>query len=148
MADSSLNGDKELKDALATVWEKIGFTRQHESDSITVPYHGAEAVQLAVRAVIAVTSVGASRAMSANIMIKLLIDHGMPQAMAVKLPSQIRKGAAMHDEWKSAFSSGKFVQKLGRSMSSAIVGTENLKKSRTAKLPQVRFKEPKAHFMN
>jgi hypothetical protein len=35
--------------------------------------------------------------------------------MAKKIYSQIRKGAVFHDEWKNAFTSGKFMQKNGRS---------------------------------
>jgi hypothetical protein len=54
-------------------------------------------------------------------MIKMLIERGMPEAMANKLPSQIRKGAAMHDAWKDAFASGRFVQKLGRTNTTAQV---------------------------
>jgi len=51
---------------------------------------------------------------STNIMISKLIDEGMIEPMALKLPSQIRKGAPLFDEWKGAFASKRFVQKLGR----------------------------------
>jgi len=104
--------DTTLNMALQDVWKKLGLT--FANAPVQVPYHGAEAVQTAVRAVIDVTPSGSARPMSANIMIKLLIDNGMPEAMAVKLPSQIRKGAPMHSEWKTAFAEERFLQKLGR----------------------------------
>ena len=44
--------------ALQSVWKKLGFSPNGPSVSIQVPYHGAEAVQCAVRAVIAVTPPG------------------------------------------------------------------------------------------
>ena len=69
-------------------------------------------------------------------MIKLLIDNGMPEAMAVKLPSQIRKGAPMHEEWKSAFNTGRFVQKLGRSTATANAAT-------VYSAPTVSYKKPR-----
>jgi len=92
---------------------------------------------------------------SANIMIKMLIERGMPEAMANKLPSQIRKGAAMHDAWKDAFASGRFVQKLGRTNTTTQVhaqanvpvypyqtGQPVFKKARTAAPVQSREESP------
>eukprot|EP00615_Pteridomonas_danica_P007739 CAMPEP_0114336224 /NCGR_PEP_ID=MMETSP0101-20121206/5565_1 /TAXON_ID=38822 ORGANISM="Pteridomonas danica, Strain PT" /NCGR_SAMPLE_ID=MMETSP0101 /ASSEMBLY_ACC=CAM_ASM_000211 /LENGTH=69 /DNA_ID=CAMNT_0001468077 /DNA_START=102 /DNA_END=308 /DNA_ORIENTATION=- len=64
-----------------------------------VPYHGAEEVKEAVRKVIAETEPGTQIPMSTNIMISKLIDEGMIEPMALKLPSQIRKGAPLFDEW-------------------------------------------------
>mmetsp|Transcript_22163 Transcript_22163/g.43665 ORF Transcript_22163/g.43665 Transcript_22163/m.43665 type:complete len:237 (+) Transcript_22163:219-929(+) len=131
MTESSADDDV-LKTALMEVWEKIGLEKQSNKCPIQVPYHGAEAVQTAVKAVIAVTPTGNNRPMSASIMMRLLVDHGLPEPMAMKLPSQIRKGAPMHDEWKDAFKTGRFVQKLGRSMSTNVSETDaNLKKART-----------------
>lgn len=105
-----------LPGALAECWKKIGIGPA--TAELAVPYHGAEAVQAAVRTVIEVTPVRSQRPMSTNIMIRLLMDHGMPEAMAIKLPSQIRKGASLHEEWKASFADERFVQKLGRSTTS------------------------------
>lgn len=86
-----------------------------------VPYHGAQEVQAAVRRIIYETEVGANIPMSTNIMVQRLIKEGMIEAMAAKLPSQIRKGAPLFVEWKTAFLTGRFVQKLGRSPTSHYV---------------------------
>jgi hypothetical protein len=79
-----------------------------------VPYHGAGEVLKAVRSLIDSTPVGSARPMSTSTMIKILIDDGMIKGMAKKLPSQIRRGGALYQEWKDAFSTRRFVQKLGR----------------------------------
>ena len=84
--------------ALEPVLEDLGIT---SGKPLVVPYHGAEAVQMAVRAVIPIFPPRTSRPMSANLMIKLLVDHGLPEAMANKLPSQIRKGASLSAAWKT-----------------------------------------------
>ena len=85
-----------------------------------VPYHGAEPVHVGVRAVIRATPRGARLPMSANRMMEILVSNGVHKGMAAKLPSQIRKGAILHEEWKAAFASGRFVQKLGRSSNEEI----------------------------
>ncbi len=121
--------DADIGAILQPVWKKLGLPLASTA-LVQVPYHGAEAVQLAVRAIVAATAADGQRPMSANIMIRLLVDHGMPEAMAAKLPSQIRKGAPMHAEWKNAFISGRFVQKLGRSCASADPAPPALKKPR------------------
>lgn len=79
-----------------------------------VPYHGAQEVQAAVRRIIYETEIGTNLPMSTNIMVQRLIQEGMMEAMAAKLPSQIRKGAPLFVEWKTAFKTERFVQKLGR----------------------------------
>ena len=132
--NTAADDDEALLKALKGAWKKLGISTTTPATPIMVPYHGAEAVQTAVRAVISATPPQTERPMSANIMIKMLIDHGMPEAMAVKLPSQIRKGAPMHDEWKDAFTSRRFVQKLGRSTSAALASASHhlsYKKART-----------------
>lgn len=78
-----------------------------------VPYHAGEHVRCVVRAIIESTPPGYQQPMSANDMIRLLLVNGMPESMATKLHSQIRKGATLHAEWKAAFDSGRFQQKLG-----------------------------------
>jgi hypothetical protein len=83
--------------------------------SMKVPYHGAKDVHTCVREIIAATPNDSKLPMSVNIMIKVLVEDGMYDGLAKKLPSQIRRGAALCVEWKEAFECGKFVQKLGRS---------------------------------
>jgi hypothetical protein len=80
-----------------------------------VPYHGAEEVNVAVRKIIFSTEEGAMVPMSANLMMIKLVEGGMREGMALKLPSQIRKGAPLHYTWKAAFSTGRFFQRTGRS---------------------------------
>jgi hypothetical protein len=79
-----------------------------------IPYHGAKIVQAAVRHVIYSTPPGSRLPMSVNMMIKQLMDHGLPEHLAMKLPSQTRRGAPLEVEWKAAFVSGRFLQRLGR----------------------------------
>jgi hypothetical protein len=98
-----------------------------------VPYHGAQEVQTAVRRIIYETEIGANVPMSTNIMVQRLIQDGMMEAMALKLPSQIRKGAPLFVEWKTAFLTGRFVQKLGRTSTSHYV-TSNSQPSRPVPL--------------
>lgn len=86
------------------------------SNEVIVPYHGAEKVLVAVRKIIFDTQPGTLRPMSTQIMIKTLVSDGMPEALAKKLPSQIRKGKPLFLEWKAAFLSGRFMQKIGRSI--------------------------------
>jgi hypothetical protein len=91
---------------------------QQQQQNITqrqrVPYHGAEEVNIAVRQFISETPDGTLIPMSASLMILKLVEQGMIPEMAAKLPSQIRKGAPLYAEWKAAYASKKFEQKLGR----------------------------------
>lgn len=91
-----------------------------------VPYHGAEELNAAVRRMIFETPDGALKPMSSNLMMKTLISEGMKEGMASKLNSQIRKGAPLHVAWKSAFSTGKFIQKTGRGAGSRKKRTHEL----------------------
>lgn len=111
-----------------------------------IPYHGAKIVQAAVRNVIYSTAPGCLRPMSVNMMIKLLIEQGLPEHLAMKLPSQTRKGAPLEAEWKDAFASGRFLQRLGRYPAPAAAGEppttcikvtsiENTKSSTSRKAP-------------
>jgi hypothetical protein len=90
---------------------KIKFNVEVDSK---IPYHGAKIVQAAVRHVIYSTPPGSRLPMSVNMMIKQLMDHGLPEHLAMKLPSQTRRGAPLEVEWKAAFVSGRFLQRLGR----------------------------------
>jgi hypothetical protein len=56
----------------------------------SVPYHGAVPVAIGVRKLIAETPVGARRLMSAGLMVELLQEEGLPEAMANRLFSQVR----------------------------------------------------------
>lgn len=44
-------------------------------------------------------------------------DEGLSQAMAKRIYSQVRKGAALHTEWVDAFRSKRFLQVQGRAAS-------------------------------
>ena len=55
----------------------------------SVPYHGAVPVAIGVRKLIAETPVGARRLMSAGLMVELLQEEGLPEAMANRLFSQV-----------------------------------------------------------
>ena len=69
----------------------------------------------AVRRIIAASPEGGRRLMSAPIMIDLLIhDEGFPSILANRLFSQIRKGAGLHEDWKAAFQTSRFLQRQGR----------------------------------
>jgi len=58
-----------------------------------VPYHGAAPVMDLVRSIIADTPPGSQRLMSAGLMVKLLVEKGLPEAMANRLFSQVRQCA-------------------------------------------------------
>jgi hypothetical protein len=64
----STDTDAPIAAALQDEWKKLGLP--FTSDSLTVPYHGAAAVQAAARAVIMACPEGGLRAMSANIMVR------------------------------------------------------------------------------
>ena len=67
-----------------------------------VPYHGAQPVMDLVRRVIQDSPIAGRRMMSAGLMVSLLIEEGLPEAMANRLFSQVinlshlvaRRGAA------------------------------------------------------
>lgn len=82
-----------------------------------VPYHGAGEVNINVRKIIFNTNEGELIPMSTSLMIKLLIDRGMKEGLAKKLPSQIRKGAPLYFTWKAAFDTKRFLQITGRTKS-------------------------------
>ena len=77
-------------------------------------YHGAAPLHIMVRNIIADTPAGSKRAMSAGYMVQLVTEMGLPELMAKRLFSQIRRGAPLHDEWKQAFEEERFEQRLGR----------------------------------
>jgi len=99
---------KSTKDSV----EPSGFKcveRTRKKEKRALPYHGAAPVHTAVREIISATPVGAKIPMSARLMVQILEEQeGLSQAMAHRLLSQIRKGAALHNEWKGAFAAGKF----------------------------------------
>ena len=80
-----------------------------------LPYHGAAPVHEAFRAIIANVPDGSLMPMSASVMTERMESkHGLSRAMACRLFSQIRKGGALHHEWKHAFASQKFKRSTER----------------------------------
>ena len=75
---------------------------------------GATELKEAILKVIAETKPGAQRPMSTNEMTRIAMEMGIAAPEAKKVPTQIRRGGPLHNEWKAAFSSGRFFQKNGR----------------------------------
>ena len=73
-----------------------------------LPYHGAQVLLDTVRTIIASIPKGSEIPMSARRMMLLLQERGFSVPMSKRLFSQVRKGAALHLEWKEAFSTRKF----------------------------------------
>ena len=92
---------------------------------------GATELKATIRQVIKETPIGTLRPMSTNEMAKIAMDRGVSADEARKMPTQIRLGGPLHEEWKDAFTSGRFLQKNGRppreraSSSSNSTGTKN-----------------------
>ena len=75
---------------------------------------GATELKEAILKVISETKPGAKRPMSTNEMTRIAQEMGIPPQEAKKVPTQIRRGGPLYNEWKAAFSSGRFFQKNGR----------------------------------